>query len=120
MKKMYGSLAILAILLACGTSKSEEGNSYFNKIMYDEIKEIISNPTIYENKQVTIKGKVKSSTNIQVVKFYYVSDGEHEIIVFTKDAVPLEGSEIVVRGKVSQLLKIDDEQMTGIREESRN
>jgi len=73
----------------------------------------------YEGKEVTIKGKVKSSTNLMFVKAYVLSDGESEIYVQTDNAVPLENTEVKVKGIVKQLFKIGSVQIIGIKESSR-
>lgn len=119
MKKALLFAILVLFCVSCSNSTRDKIENTVNEIVYDNIKKIVENPTEYEGKEVTIKGNVKSSTNIQIVKFYYVTDGENEIIVFTKSAVPLEGVTIIVKGKVSQLLKIDDSQVTGIKEVSR-
>ena len=120
MKNGLNLTLLLLLCISCNNSTRDKLENTVNEIVYDSIKEIVENPTDYEGKTVTIKGKVGASTNIQIVKYYYVTDEENEIMVFTKSAVPLDGVTVVVKGKVSQLLKIDDTQVTSIKEISRD
>ena len=85
----------------------------------DSISDIMTNPAKYDGKTVTVSGKVSGSTNLLLLKFYILTDGTSELYVSTKKAVPNKGDEVTVTGKVSQLLKIGNEQVVGIEEQSR-
>jgi hypothetical protein len=85
----------------------------------DSISDIMTNPAKYDGKTVTVSGKVSGSTNLLLLKFYILTDGTSELYVSTKKAVPNKGDEVTVTGKVSQLLKIGNEQVVGIEEQKR-
>lgn len=77
---------------------------------------IQENPEQYDGTEVTVRGTVEESANLLLIKYYVLNDGTGSIYVKTKDAVPLKGETVRVTGKVNQVLKIADRQLTGLVE----
>ncbi len=67
-----------------------------------KIGDIKKTPSAYDGKTVTISGKVTSSHNLLVVKYYQVDDGTGEIPVVTQSELPREGDDVHVKGTVNQ------------------
>lgn len=102
--KLTSFFLLIALLLAsCATN----------------IDDIQKNTEKYVDKEVTIKGKVISSTNAMLVKYFAVKDDTGEIYVTTENALPNENEKIKITGKVRQYFKIGDLQLTVIIEEKR-
>lgn len=78
------------------------------------IKEIASNPMQYESQIVKVRGEVIKSNAIIGLGYFELSDGDAQIIVFSKSGVPIEGEKVSVQGKVSQYLKLGTIQVVGI------
>jgi hypothetical protein len=66
------------------------------------IKEVLSAPAAFEGKEVRLKGKVKDVTKIPLVdiKAYTLQDETGEIVVTTDGALPAQGAELRLRGRV--------------------
>jgi hypothetical protein len=73
-----------------------------------KIKEIKKSPDRFENRSVTIRGKVSSGTRLPFMTqaFYEVDDGSGSIMVITRKAIPPDGDTVFVRGKVESAFKI--------------
>lgn len=85
----------------------------------DSISDITANPAKYDGKVVTVSGEVGNSTNLLLLKFYTLTDGSSELYVRTRRSVPKAGDKLTVTGKVSQLLKIGDQEVVGMEEQER-
>lgn len=86
MKNLLLNLSILGafFLVSCAT----------------DIKEIKDNPTNFENKDVTVKGTVKSVTDLLVKKGFFIEDNTGEIFILTDNALPETGEQKTVTGQV--------------------
>ncbi|MGA9750427.1 MAG: hypothetical protein WBS54_01425 [Acidobacteriota bacterium] len=75
-----------------------------------KIADIKAHPDRFENKTVTVRGKVTSVTKMPFMTegFFTLDDGSGEITVTTSGALPAEGQERTVTGKVQTALKIFD------------
>lgn len=65
-----------------------------------DIKEIRSNPRVYENKEVIVKGVVSGTFSLPLVNFFDINDGTDSIRVITSKSLPAKGQEIKIAGKV--------------------
>jgi hypothetical protein len=81
------------------------------------IGDIVQNPAAFEGKTVNVAGTVVDSANLLVVKFYHVEDATGRIAVVARDAVPLRGARVSVRGTVHQAFVLGDQSLTVIVEE---
>lgn len=81
------------------------------------IAKIMAESERYDGKEVTVKGKVTSSTDLKIVKFYFLDDGSGDIRVVTKDDdMPAEGESRKVRGVVDQKFKVGSFKWVVIKE----
>lgn len=73
-----------------------------------KISDIKQNPGRFENKVVTLRGKAAGGTKLPFMEkaFYEVDDGSGSLMVITRKALPPEGKEVFVRGKVQSAVKI--------------
>ena len=93
-KKILCALAVISAL-ACGLAPVK-------------ISDIKQDPGRFENKVVTLRGKATGGTKLPFMKeaFYEVNDGSGSLMVITKKALPPEGKEVFVRGKVRSAFTI--------------
>lgn len=91
-------LAVLATGLACGLAPVK-------------VADIKANPSRYEGKVVTLRGKAVSGTKLPFMSqgFYQLDDGSGTLVVITKKALPPEGEKVFVRGKVQTAFRIGGE-----------
>ena len=73
-----------------------------------KIADVKAHPDRYENQTVTVRGKVTSVTKMPFMTegFFTLDDGSGEITVTTSGALPAEGQERTVTGKVESAFKI--------------
>ncbi|MDD5562700.1 MAG: hypothetical protein PHQ91_03220 [Thermoanaerobaculaceae bacterium] len=67
-----------------------------------KIGDIQKAPGQWDGRTVTVAGKVTGTHNLLVVKYYQVDDGTGEIAVVTQSALPKEGENVRVKGRVEQ------------------
>ncbi len=79
------------------------------------VEKILNHTAKYENREVKVKGRVESTTNIRIMKYYILDDGTGEIYVVTDDPLPPEGSKQTAKGIVKQYLKIGKTQVVAIK-----
>jgi DNA/RNA endonuclease YhcR with UshA esterase domain len=89
------ALAVCLVLVACN-------------LMFAKISDIKAHPDKYENKSVTVHGKVTSVTKLPFMEegFYTLSDGTGEITVVTRGSLPSEGADKTVTGTVESTVTI--------------
>ncbi len=77
-------------------------------LMFAKISDINAHPDKYQNKSVTVHGKVTSVTKLPFMEegFYTLSDGTGEITIVTKGGLPSEGTEKTVTGTVQSAVTI--------------
>lgn len=118
MRKLIGFVFFVSIILVVYFGFIRN-NDDIRKIEYElastEINEILSDPRKYENKTVTVSGRVANSFSLGI-KFYSINDGTGTIYVRTEKAVPLEGELVKVNGRFNQFLKIGSKQYSTITE----
>lgn len=86
-----------------------------------KIKTIFTKIEKYDGKEVKIKGKVESPTNLLLTKYYFVNDlSGKKIRVVTPNALPVEGMVTKVKGRVVQRFKIADFQWVVLKENDEN
>lgn len=95
----------LVLLVGCATVHS-------NTRVYD----IKSNPRIYDERVVTVKGRVTSTVGLVFVKYFRIDDGTGEITVVTKRPLPRKGENLRVVGKVKEAFSIGDKSVLVILE----
>jgi len=86
-------------------------------IFATKIADIKKTPGTYDGRTVTVTGKVTSTHNLLVVKYYEVEDGTGEIPVVTESALPKEGDRVRVKGRVSQAFALGTARLVVIVEE---
>lgn len=129
MKKVLGVIILLAGIAVGGTyffntnkrlieDKTTEITAALQAV--DMISDIKSNPRRYEGMEVTVEGKVTSSTNLFGFCFYTVSDATGSILVRSKGAAPLENETVQVNGCFRQYLKVKDQELNVICEKTSN
>ena len=74
-------------------------------------------PSSYDGKVVTIAGKVTSTHNLLVVKYYEVDDGTGVIPVVTASELPKEGADVRVKGKVNEAFALGSARLIVVVEE---
>jgi hypothetical protein len=85
---------------------------YFSYIQPTAIEKIISNPSAFAGKEVTIEGEVTDRTAIfGVLKFYKVRDKSGEIIVVTRRSLPEIKSDMGVKGRIDDAFPLGDQKL---------
>ena len=87
-----GRVLLLAAALAWGCAA----------LFATKIGDIQKAPGQWDGRTVTVAGKVTGTHNLLVVKYYQVDDGTGEIAVVTQSALPKEGENVRVKGRVEQ------------------
>lgn len=95
MRRAFALAAAFALLAACS-------------FLPTKIADIQKNPDRYENREVTVHGKVGGVTKLPFMEqgTYELNDGTGTIRVVTAKALPAEGATVTVRGKVASTLEI--------------
>ena len=90
MRRMTGfvilALAVIALGSACATS--------LNKVLTD--------PSRYRNREVTLKGNVVDSYSVASRGFYRLRDGTGEIWIVSEQGVPRTGAQVKVTGTIRE------------------
>ncbi len=87
------------------------------KITTINIDQILMNPRKYQGKHVSVHGRVTNSISVGL-RVFAIDDGTGEIFIKTKDAVPIKGEIVKVKGYVNQFFKLFDKHIILIEEES--
>jgi hypothetical protein len=99
-------LAIIVIAIGVGAWY------YFSYIQPTAIEKIISNPSAFTGKEVSIEGEVADRTAIfGVPKFYKVRDKSGEIIVATRRSLPEIKSNVGVKGRIDDAFALGDQKL---------
>lgn len=94
MRPRIAFLLLLGLLWAC------------SGLLATPVGEVAAHPEKYDGKVVTVKGTVKGSANLLVVKGYSLADDKGQLLVITDKDVPKPGTSMVVRGKVNQAFSV--------------
>jgi len=86
-------------------------------ILATKIGDIKKTPGAFEGRTLTIAGKVTSTHDLLVVKYYEVDDGTGAIPVVTESALPKEGESVRVKGRVNQAFAVGTARLVVIVEE---
>ncbi len=72
---------------------------------YTKIDEVVKNPSVFDGKEVKVRGKVVDVLKLPLVetKFYTVKDETGELLVITGAAPPGVGAEVRVRGSIESM-----------------
>ena len=100
-------ISFIVLFVSCNETQS---------IFTTDIKDILSNPHKFKNKEVTIRGRVTDAFNFLGLKYFKLKDETGEIYVIPKNIVPNIADEVTIRGYVDQYFKIGDLQLTVIIE----
>ncbi len=96
-----------------------KNNDDVKKIEYSltttKISDILGDPRTYQDKSVSVSGKVMSSFSLGF-KYYLLKDETGEIYIIPKGAVPKEGELVKATGIFKQKLKIGKRQISVIEE----
>jgi len=104
------ALCLLIFAIACGR---------LGALFPTKIGDIQKDPRKYDGKTVTIEGEVTEAMNVLVMRYYTVSDGTGQMRVLPSGAVPQVGSDVKVRGTVSQAFVMGDKTLLVLFEEKR-
>lgn len=90
-----GTALALTAALACG-------------LFATKIADIKENPSRFENRQVTVHGKVSGVTKLPFMTqgFYDVDDGTGTLMVLTEGALPKDGATVSPSGTVHSELQV--------------
>jgi len=79
--------------------------------MPTKIGEIRKDPDRYENRSVTLHGRVSGGTKLPFMTeaFYQLDDGSGSITVATHKSLPPDGKKVVVQGTVKSAFKFAGE-----------
>ena len=83
------------------------------------IEKLTANANSYDGQEMTVKGTVTETGNLLILKYYKIDDGSGELYIKAKEDLPQEGDKLRVTGKFSQVLKLKNQQLMGLVEESR-
>lgn len=63
----------------------------------------------FEGKDVTVRGTASQAMKIPLIdaRLYHLKDASGEIMVWTSAALPAEGEEVIVRGRVENAMILD-------------
>ncbi len=87
-----GAAVVAALMLAgCGSVK---------------VRQIVSNPAKYHNREVSVEGTVKRAYGIPFGGYYQVEDDTGRIHVIANGPVPPAGSSVRVKGTVTSGLMV--------------
>jgi len=70
----------------------------FRKLTATKIKDILDHPRDYENKEITIYGKVTDAVSLLVIKYFVMEDDTGTIKVMTNRTLPQIGEKLRVSG----------------------
>lgn len=107
MKKLGVLFALITPLVISGCDVLPIG--------FTPIKEITAAPASFEGKEIKIKGKVKSITQVSLfgLKMYTLDDGSGEVVVIPaeNEKLPAENDSVALSGKVESLALIGGQSM---------
>lgn len=92
---------------------------FFTGFGHTPIGNILKEPRKYEEKNLTIAGKVTDRASLLVVKYFRVKDKTGEIVVVTGRTLPAVGSEVRVTGRVEEAFSLGTEQLLVFVEEEK-
>jgi hypothetical protein len=85
---------------------------YVSYVQPTAIEKIMSNPSAFAGKEVTIEGEVTDRTAFfGVLKFYKVKDTSGEIIVVTRGSLPEIKSIVGVKGRIDDAFSLGDQKL---------
>ena len=67
-------------------------------------------PRAYADRVVTIKGQVKESFSLVLMKYFVVKDDTGEIYVVTEKMLPKTGATVIIKGTVQETFSIGNSQ----------
>ena len=92
-----------------------DSNSIFKKT--EPISKILESPSKFQDKIVTVKGKVTESIIAFGIGYFVVSDGTSSIAIIPSKTFPKVGEEVKIKGTVKNAFVIRDKSLTVILEE---
>ena len=72
---------------------------------FTPVKEIVTSPAQFEDKEVRVKGKVKDITKVPLLdlKMYVLDDGSGEVTVMTSQSLPAVNETVTLKGVVESM-----------------
>jgi len=83
----------------------------------ESISKILESPSKFQDKIVTVKGKVTESIIAFGIGYFVVSDGTSSIAIIPSKTFPKVGEEVKIKGTVKNAFVIRDKSLTVILEE---
>jgi len=100
--KAFASLLLAAMLAGCDAGSGAS-----------PIGDIAKNPNSFEGREVKIHGTASQMLKLPFAdtKSYQLKDASGEIVVWTTAAMPADGEELVVRGKIENIAIISGQSL---------
>src|SRR5262245_22285972 len=95
-KQRWLSLLMLVALAAVGCDQ-------LKSLTATKINDLLDRPRDFENKEVTIHGKVTESASVLIAKYFVLQDGSGSIKVFTDRTLPKAGEQLSVTGQLQSI-----------------
>jgi hypothetical protein len=107
------SIFIVMVVLAATTFLTGcKRDGIISRIFATPIEEVIDSPQRFENRTITIAGKVTRSGGIGKKSAYLVEDETGSIWVLDNTSAPAIGEEVRIRGQPSQWLRFGNKSLT--------
>lgn len=107
------SIFIVMVVLAATTFLTGcKRDGIISRIFETPIEEVIDSPQRFENRTITIAGKVTRSGGIGKKSAYLVEDETGSIWVLDNTSAPAIGEEVRIRGQPSQWLRFGNKSLT--------
>lgn len=83
----------------------------------ESIPKILESPSKYQDKIVTVKGKVTESIIAFGIGYFVLSDGISSIAIIPSKTFPKVGEEVRIKGRVKNAFVIGDKSLTVVLEQ---
>lgn len=98
--------------------KNNSTSNFLASFSAEKISNIKTNSSLFHDKKVMIKGTVGGRFGVLGKGFYQVMDNNDSILVFTTNAVPESGTEVVVGGVINQAFSYGNQQVVVLIEDT--
>ena len=105
-------LVVIAVLAATIFLAGCKHDGNMTRMFATPIEEVIASPHQFENRTVTIAGKVIRSGGIGKKSAYLIDDGTGSIWVLDNASAPTIGEEVRIRGQPIQWFRIGKKSLT--------
>ena len=83
------------------------------------IQQILEDANSLDGQTLTVKGTVTETANLLIVKYYKIDDGSGEMYIKAQESLPEKGDKVKVTGTFKQYLRLGDNQVMSLVEDSR-